>query len=650
MYAYLRHFALTALVAAAACNCDEEVLTPRTAGSCEPTFACQTGFEYRLGECRIARCMVDTDCCPGQRCNAAAGFCADQFVSCSRDRDCDVPGQSCIDFRGGQFCGYPNKDKVLSEAGTQRCESAADCDAGRACVGHRCLSRAPCEGGCEDGEVCDLDSNTCYPAACEAECAPGQIAVVTDPETMSGPQCCKVECECATLPSVQAGQHGWYAALALTPDEALVSTYDLSYGDLVVASFDDEGRRVATEYVDGFPTSGPVVGDPAGFRGGRDEAGPDVGQHTSIVVDDANVVHVAYYDVTRGALAYAFKSGGMWTKTVVDDEGDVGRYTSIAIGPDGTPRIAYMLADGTIGADPMKRAALKYARATSNLPTAPGDWSTEVVDSVALPVPVCGGGCARDAACVDLGMGPACVATTIGCGGCESGQACVLNGGANECVARIPVVSSDDLIEGTGLFASMVVSSTDTPMIAYYDRAARHLRFATRTSTGGWRRRSLDGGDAMTPLDVGAHASLAIGPMDRLGVAYVDATNDDLIYLDLRTMQREIVDDGVSPPNLRLVGADASLIFDSGGRPAIAYQDPTNIDLLYARRMGTPGMWTAEVVTGGPPPGMDMGMAAGFYVSQARRGDTAYISTVEVDFNEAGDLLLDLQVRTRRVD
>src|SRR5690349_10839178 len=106
------HLALGSLLlmtTVAACSCDGDKLLQHNAGVCEPSFKCQAGFEYRLGECRAARCTADGDCCPGQKCNVAAGFCADQFVACSDDSQCtEVPGQACIDFRGGKFCGYPN--------------------------------------------------------------------------------------------------------------------------------------------------------------------------------------------------------------------------------------------------------------------------------------------------------------------------------------------------------------------------------------------------------------------------------------------------------------------------------------------------------------------------------------------------------------
>lgn len=645
-------FAVLLLLPLAACSCEDEVLQPQTPGICEPTYVCPAGFEYRLGECRASRCGADTDCCPGQRCNAAAGLCITGLddLDCDDDLDCEIPGQRCIDLKGGRFCGYPNRGNSLSAAGTQACVTGADCDADRTCFGNRCVTAAPCEGGCPDGEICDVDTNSCYPMpACTEQCTEGQMLVVADPDTMSGPLCCQLACKCETLPPVASGQFGWYASVAALGDEVLVSAYDPGYGDLVVAHYTLDGAPGIVDYVDGFPLSGPLVGNPNAARGGRIEPGPDVGKHTSIAVDAMGSVHVAYYDGELGALKYANFTGGLWKTVVVDDEGDSGWYTSIAIAPDGTPSIAYMMADGPIPANPMAHSALKLAAARSNLPVAPGDWSTVVVDSQPRPPQVCGGGCPRDQACVDLGGGPACQPTTVGCGGCTSGQACVMTATSAACHDRISTVPLDDLIEGTGLFASLAFDASGRPLIAYYDRIAGDLRLAEGDGAAGFTLRTLDGDDMMTPSDVGQHASIAVAPGGVIAIAYFDASRDDLVYYELPGGTREIVDDGVTPPDLRLVGADASLLFDEAGRPAIAYQDPTNLDLLYARRTSA-GAWSTEVLRGGRPSGMTRGTASGFYVDQIRRGAEAFVGSVDVTFTPEGDLRLSVSVVKKRLD
>ncbi len=634
-----------------ACSCDDTILVADTPGTCEPDYACATGTEYRNGECQPSRCGSDAECCPGQKCNVAAGFCSSQFKECDDDEACsEVPGQTCIDFRDGRFCGYPNKDNALTSAGTQACVVDTECDSGRACVGGRCVIFAPCEGGCADGEICDIDSNSCFAMpTCEAQCGEGQLAVVADPETMSGPQCCLVECACATLPPILPGQYGWNAEIAASAQTVAVSAYDAVYGDLIVAFYDDEGAELSVQYVDGFPTDGAIEANPNGGRGGRYGAGEDVGEHTSIVIDDQEVVHVAYYDRDNGRLKYANYVAGTWSSHVVDESAHVGRYTSIAIGPDGNPRIAYMMVEGMVNPIPEPQAGLRYATARTNMPASPSDWSVQIVDSRDVPQPICGGGCMSNQACVDLGAGPTCVAEAMGCMMCESDEACVDDAGTATCETEIGTVPLDSLPEGTGLFADLVMTSTGTAMIAYYDSIDGDLKLATQSGAG-FSLQVLDGDDAMEPTNVGAHASIAVSDDGaQMGVAYFDVSKDDLVYLDLVSQERQVVDDGLMPPDLNMVGADASLVFDSFGNPAIAYQDPTNIDLVYARRLGSPAMWSHEAMRGNAQGGQP-GTAAGFYACQARRGDKTFVGAVDVSFDDESNLVLDLSVDVRPLD
>lgn len=652
---YLRWSLALGILCAGGCSCDEDILNrPNEPGACEPDFECPSGTEYRRGQCLDGRCADDLDCCPGQRCSVAVGFCGDQYLACTEDADCvDRPGQACIDFRGGMFCGYPNRDRTLSDAQTQACTTGADCEAGRVCMGRRCVMFAPCQGGCPDGQVCDIDSDTCFAEpSCEASCAEGQMLVVADPDSMSGPSCCLVECACATLPPLQTGQYGWYADIAVSDQTIAMSAFDPGFGDLVVAYYDGEGTLLRTDYVDGFPDSGSIVADPEGPRGGHSAPGPNVGEHASIAIDDTETIHMAYHDRDAGTLKYAVSSGGGWTVSTVDDTGRTGLYTSIAIDPGGLPQIAYMMAEGTLDPDPGPVTALRFARARTPLPSDPSDWDPVTVDVRPKPPGGCDGGCANGSVCVDLGAGASCVPESTGCGGgCPNGQRCVDTPDLGaQCREPLSPVELDDLIAGVGLFADLALTSTGLPVIAYYDQVVGDLRLAQGTEDGTFSVMTLDGALSLDPADVGLFASVAIGPDDRIGVAYYDAERQDLVYIDATDRFREIVDDGVTPPTLRLVGADADLVFDRAGRPAIAYQDPTQIDLLYARRLGDPPMWTQEILRGAPAAGASMGTASGFYACQDRRQDQAFVGSVDVTFDAQGALRLDLVVDVTSLD
>jgi hypothetical protein len=74
----------------------------------------------------------------------------------------------------------------------------------------------------------------------------------------------------------------------------------------------------------------------------------NVGKYTSLISDKASNIHVSYYDVTNGALKYAKRVGATWYKETVDNSADTGVGTSIALFTDGQPGISYY--DATNGA------------------------------------------------------------------------------------------------------------------------------------------------------------------------------------------------------------------------------------------------------------------------------------------------------------
>ncbi len=80
-----------------------------------------------------------------------------------------------------------------------------------------------------------------------------------------------------------------------------------------------------------------------------DSAG-DVGRFVSLRIDRDRRHHVVYYDSDNGDLKYTFKRnpekpGGWATPTILDEKGNVGQHTALAIGPDGRLHVSYYDAD-----------------------------------------------------------------------------------------------------------------------------------------------------------------------------------------------------------------------------------------------------------------------------------------------------------------
>jgi len=91
---------------------------------------------------------------------------------------------------------------------------------------------------------------------------------------------------------------------------------------------------------------------------------------TSIQLDPDNLPAVAYYDNNAQGLAYAKFDGDGWTVTIVDDDGDAGRYASLAFDNNGAPHISYFVFDGAT------TGTVRHAWLDG------GEWIIEDVDSL----------------------------------------------------------------------------------------------------------------------------------------------------------------------------------------------------------------------------------------------------------------------------
>lgn len=414
------------------------------------------------------------------------------------------------------------------------------------------LPACDCDGA---GKACELDQD-----CLDLPCPEGEIGF-----------CIDGHCECAD--GIPLGNLGEYSDIAASPDGSLwVSAYHHRYGDLVVAQVPPQGGRIPNEawqWVDGVP-DGPVEVPQSPVRGGVRAKGPDVGMYTSIAVAPDGTVMVTYFDRDTGSLKFAALVGGVWQSHTIEagtgalgETGAlVGMYTSLSLRTDdGRPGVAYLahVADTTTG----QRAEVRFAAAQVAVPTSPADWMFWVVDSAPLP--------AEDPNSPDIYPLP----------------------------------------EGLGLFVDLARAPNQAPVVAYYDRAGGQLKVSKFDLTTGQfgSPTVLDGGGN---VDAGWSPSVAVDAQGVVHLAYVDSSNDDLVYTtDAMSAIREIVDDGrrivgttedgLPKPENHFVGDDASLVLANAGMtPVIIYQDATTQELLMAIK--TPTGWDRRSIAGATEP------------------------------------------------
>jgi hypothetical protein len=319
--------------------------------------------------------------------------------------------------------------------------------------------------------------------------------------------------------------HGQWLSMARAPDGSpAVAFYDRTVGGLGFAIGDvrRDGIAWAYEEVDGYPGDGGL--DPG-----------DVGTYTDLVFGPDGTAWISYRDEAQGSLKVASRVNRVWTTEVVDPgsgrQPDTGRWTALAIGADGQPMVVYH--DEVAG-------TLRMATRSAE-----GAWT----------------------------------ATTVLEGEPFSGTDAEGN----------PVERPADV----GEYAQILVEG-NTHWITAYDRGQQRL-VLLEGFPGAYVDSVID--DAG---NVGAWPSL-VKDGETLAIAYHDVGNGDL-KLAVRDggarFAISTLDDG------RYRGADTAL-FKQGEQWGVVYFDGHENDQRLARQ-GTSGAWTTERVAGAD-------VAAGFH-------------------------------------
>lgn len=298
----------------------------------------------------------------------------------------------------------------------------------------------------------------------------------------------------------------------------------------------------------------------------------DVGQDSSIAMDNDDHPHISYFEyisAASGNLKYAEWTGSDWAIETVDTTGNVGRYTSIALDGQGYAHISYYYASS--GFD------LKYARWDGD------QWQTEAVDTTG-----------------NVGLYTSIALDDQGYPHISYYDASP----ANKNLKYARWTGDDWAIEtvdnGTdvGLWTSLALDSDGRPHIAYRDEDNTDLKYAKWTGSS-WDIETVD-----SEGNKGEYASLALDSQDRPHIAYCHEYYDYVFtYHNLRyaswtgsSWDLQTVDD----PYYLELGEWASLALNDQDHAHIScYEGGSNLDLKYCKWMGS--AWEFETVDGGAP-------------------------------------------------
>ncbi len=433
--------------------------------------------------------------------------------------------------------------------------------------------------------------------------AAGSVPGCSCSEEVSIPNDCRHRGDCLV---VTPGLVGAYTSAAVSDaGDIWVAGYleanwdpnvNLSFGDLVVGKVD--GDRVEWKVVDGTDPEEVVDAqsyDVQGFREGKTESGDDVGMWTSIAIGADGQPAVAYYDASNHALKFAAASGQGWrVTTVVAGTGgaDHGRYAKLHL-LGGKPTIAYHFIERQGG------KVASGVRVAVGADAAGSSFSIEdvVVDAT---TPCTAELCESGTACLTDGT---CVKKSGDCADeCPSGEACVVDGGSGACKAAKAAGATITYPAEVGLYVSSAPRPDGSLAIAYYDRVHGNLAVATKTGSA-WSSAIVDGQDAQgnDTGDKGIAASLAIDEGGNFHIGYVDGLAETLSYAFMAggagAPTLEVVDDGLGDGDgHHIVGDDAHVLVTQSGVVRMSYQDATagTLKVAVGEPSGNAHTWTSS--------------------------------------------------------
>ncbi|MDO8716238.1 MAG: hypothetical protein Q7J73_05460, partial [Dehalococcoidales bacterium] len=382
--------------------------------------------------------------------------------------------------------------------------------------------------------------------------------------------------KCNTSPCTQSNQWstttpdstgtvGYFTSIAIGTDGLPIVSYnDITNGNLNIAKCDTSPCTQSNQW---------STTSVDGFQGG------DVGYFTSIAIGRDGFPIISYQDITNAAMKIAkcndmACSGGDEAITTVNDLGDTinsGGYNSIAIGKDGWPWVSYFDDDN----DDLKVAHM------SPLAEIQPALGLSGANGAALTSAAIAGGTGT------WQNGEWYEATTTSraitlAANYYTELAFVLD--TREATAsttyRLRLVQSGGGLLNGGYAnypAFTIVSSTDNKM--RYSKEAI-LTGASNASTSDWNATTVD-----STGTVGYYTSIAIGTDGLPVVSYRDVTNGNLNIAKCNTEPCTTATNWstTTPDSISNVGQFTSIAIGTDGLPVVSYRDVTNGNLNIAK-------------------------------------------------------------------
>jgi hypothetical protein len=271
----------------------------------------------------------------------------------------------------------------------------------------------------------------------------------------------------------------------------------------------------------------------------------ETGQDTCIALDALDRPHISYtrYDYQDDELKYAWWDGSVWQTEVVESAGWP-RYTSLALTSDDSPRISYQQ---------YTDSDLKYAWHDSE------GWHTEFVHKTSKQVGQ------ENCLALDSSDSP------------HISYSVDIDRGTRYAWWDGDAWQTEE-VAGVGTGNGIALDSSDRPHIAYYDAGtggAGDLRYAWKNG-GTWTYDLVDNDVGLYWQSVG----IKLDSADRPRAGYVSYSTKDARYAynngsgwQIEPVQTE-----------GDVGRFAQLVLDSNEDPHMAYYDDTNDTIVYAWR------------------------------------------------------------------